>query len=122
MGDSSSVAGAGGDLGGGVSTLQVLANMGGNVVVTVAVSSATGIPCTAGGCGATLINWNEITTTTRGGTTAPALDNGSTGTATFTAAGGIVNENANWTFAYDNTTVPLTGTYSGNVVYTATAP
>ena len=123
VGDSGSIAGTGGDVGAGVSTVQVVANMNGNVVVSVAVSNAAGIPCaTAGTCGVTLINWNEITTTTAGATTPPALDNGSTGTATFTATAGIVNEVTTWTFAYDNTTTPLSGTYSGNVVYTATAP
>lgn len=122
VGDAGSIAGTGGDQGGGVSTLQVISNMNGNVVVTVAVSNASGIPCTAGACTGTFVNWNEISTATSGATTPPALDNGSTGTATFTPTAGIVNESANWTFSYDNNTVPVSGTFSGNVIYTATAP
>lgn len=122
VGDSGSIAGTGGDQGSGVSTLDVISNMNGNVVVTVAVSDASGIPCASGACTGTFINWNEITTGTSGATAPPALDNGSTGTATFAPTAGIVNENANWTFSYDNTTTPVSGTFSGNVVYTATAP
>jgi hypothetical protein len=127
VGDSSPVSGTGGDLTLGVITLQVISNHGGNVLLDYTVTGGgSGIQCTGGGCVATdFISWDEIATAcTAGdcGDTPPVLDDAATGSATYTPGGPppIVNENSQWTYTYDNTTVPVGGTYQGTVTYTAT--
>jgi hypothetical protein len=126
VGDSSSVAGTGGDLTNGVVTAQIISNHGGNVSLDANVSGGgSGIGCTGGGCGVgtDFISWDEITTSCSAGTcdqTPPVLNDAGSGTATYTPTGPIVNENSQWTYSYDNTTVPVGGTYQGVVTYTAT--
>jgi hypothetical protein len=58
----------------------------------------------------------------------PLLVDGATTTTTLTAVGKIVQQDAKWTFAYANNTVPPAGTYGGagvnggRVTYTASVP
>lgn len=126
VGDSSPVSGTGGDLTGGVVTAQIISNHGGNVSLQANVDGGgSGIACTGGGCGVgtDFISWDEITTACTAGTcgqTPPVLNDAGSGTATYTPTGQIVNENSQWTYTYDNTTVPVGGTYQGQVTYTAT--
>lgn len=127
IGDSSSVAGTGGDVGAGEVNVRVMANGAGLTVnVDAATSGAgSGIDCQAasGSCvpGADFINWDEITVTPNGCTVAPPLlNNGGTGTANYPAAAPL-KESCTWIYTYDNTTVPPDGTYVGTVTYTATS-
>ncbi|MGO9930722.1 MAG: hypothetical protein ACLPV8_02770 [Steroidobacteraceae bacterium] len=130
VGNSTPVAGVGGDLAGGIETAAVLSN-GGNVTL-VATSTAAGLTDGNGD----FIPFTQITTTaatlTAGYTLlqAPTL-NGTGGSTTVNltaSAAKIVQADAKWTFAYANTAVYPGGTYGGNgvnnslVTYTATMP
>ena len=128
VGDSSVVAGTGGDATAGAVNVRVMANGAG---LTVDVDAATsgggsGIDCQAGpsSCvpGTDFINWDEITVTANACTVAtpPALNNAGSGTANYAAAAPL-KELCTWTYTYDNTTVPFDGTYVGTVTYTATS-
>lgn len=125
VGDSTVIAGVGGDIGGGVVTVQVRAN-GGQVVITPTNNSGgAGLSNGAGGN----INYNEISTATNtGNVPAPTLSNaGGTAANPVLNAGTITNRAAQWTYTYLNTTVPAVGTYGtsangGRVTYTATSP
>ncbi len=135
LGDSSVIAGVGGDLTAGAVTVRVYGN-GGNI----SLNSATTGPLNSGTVGEN-IQWSEIsvataalTATTPGFTNAaithPAFNltpGGGAGTATtLTAAVKVVRVEGKWTYTYLNTTVPAAGTYGGTVVkngrvtYTAT--
>ena len=126
IGDSSVVAGTGGDVGAGEVNVRVMANGFGLTVDVDAATSGTGsgIDCVGpGSCapGTDFINWDEITVTPTGCAVAPpALNNGGTGTANYPAAAPL-KELCTWTYTYDNTTVPFDGTYVGTVTYTATS-
>ncbi len=126
IGDSSVVAGTGGDVGAGEVNVRVMANGAG---LTVRVDAATsgagsGIDCVGpGSCapGTDFINWAEINVTPNGCTVAPpALDNAGSGTANYLAAAPL-KELCTWTYTYLNNTVPFDGTYVGTVTYTATS-
>jgi hypothetical protein len=121
-----SLAGAGGDLTGGVETAVVVANNG-----NVTLSSTTTGPL-SDGSGDT-ISYATITTTASHNTTAttlaaPALANGATTTTTLTAVGKVVQQDAKWAYTYSNATTPPAGTYGGintnggRVTYTASVP
>lgn len=103
----------------GASTInaRVLGN-GGNVSLT-----ANGV---AGGLtnGTQTIPWSQITfTTSAPGLPHPAIGNGVAGAvSSLTAAAGVVNQTATWTFNYSNTTAMAAGTYNGRVTYTAALP
>jgi hypothetical protein len=128
LGNSTPVAGTGGDAAAGSgSNVTVLGN-GGQITITESNNS--------GGTGlqhATLtdtINYNQITTTSSDATNlaAPTLSNagGNTSTPVLTA-GNVTNRSAVWTYAYANTTIPSAGTYGtnakgGRVTYTASMP
>jgi hypothetical protein len=121
------LAGAGGDLTGGIETAVVVANNG-----NVLLSSTTTGPLNDG-AGDT-ISYGTITTTpahNSTGTTlaAPALADGATTTITLTAVGRIVQQDAKWAYAYLNATSPPAGIYGGTtaatggvVTYTASVP
>lgn len=128
IGDGNSVAAtlASGDLGTGAVTAKVRANGGS---ATLGASTAGAIGNGAGGS----INWNEITTTSAALSTAtvlpaPVLANGPSANIPLAAVGGVVNQDARWTFAYDNTAVVPAGVYggvnanNGRVTYTASLP
>lgn len=113
------VAGAGGDLGGGVVTATVRGN-GGNVTLGASTLGALQ-------SGSNTIAWTEITTTTSvPALTPPTLANGASASTTVTAAAnGVVNQSAAWTYSYANSAVVPAGTYggvnvnNGRVTYTA---
>ena len=127
VGNSTPVAGTGGDAAGGSgSNVSVLGN-GGQITITESNNS--------GGTGlqhATLadtINYNQITTSTSvPGLPAPTLSNAGGGTsAPVLTASNVTNQTAVWTYAYANTTIPSAGTYGtslkgGRVTYTASMP
>jgi hypothetical protein len=128
IGDGNSVAATvgSGDLGNGTVTAIVRAN-GGNATLGASTAGAIG-----NGAGDS-INWNEITTTAAALSTgtvlpAPVLANGASANVALAAVAGVVNQDARWTYAYDNTTVVPAGVYGGvnannsRVTYTASLP
>jgi hypothetical protein len=128
VGDASSVTGTGGDLL-GISrvTVNVLANGGATSVQvdTSVTGGGSGIDCQAlsGSCqnGTDFIPWDEITVLGNGcSVVPPILDNAGSGFATYNASGGVVSETCAWDYSYDNSVVPVDGTYTGTVTYTAT--
>jgi hypothetical protein len=127
VGNSTPIAGTGGDLGGGVATVNVQGN-GGQITITETNNSA-GAGLTNGLGDA--IPYSQITTTSSDATNlaAPVLSNGSSNTAQPVLNGGrVTNRSATWTYAYANTTIPGAGTYGGvntqggRVTYTAAMP
>ena len=132
LGDSSAIAGTGGDLTAGAVTVRVFANKGTNVSLNSSVSGAL-----SNGVGDT-IPWSEINVASSAlavptagytsGITHPTFSATSgNGTATTLAATGtLVRFEDKWTFTYKNTTTPASGTYgssvanNGRVTYTAT--
>jgi hypothetical protein len=139
IGNSTAVAGTGGNLSGGAVTVRVLGNTG-----SVTLTNATTGQLSNGVSGDPTVPWTDITvtpgalaTTTTGYTNAaiahPPFNNDAAGGAsatatTLTASGGLVRREGSWTFAYANTSVMPAGTYgdtvakNGRVTYTATAP
>jgi hypothetical protein len=127
LGNATPVAGTGGDLTNGVVTASVTGNNG-QITIT---------PSTVGALndgGTNTIAWTQITTaasvlTSATPLPAPTLVNGA-GTAVNAAAptNKVTVQDAKWTFAYANTTVPPSGTYggvnvnNGRVTYTAAMP
>ena len=118
IGNSVAQAGTGGNLGGGAVDVVVRGNAG-DMTITETNSTTNGLE--DGGPGKA-IDLGEITTTGGGVVVAPILSNGSSNTSAVTAVGGIVNTSDTWTYTYDNTTIPLDGTYTSTVTYTASAP
>jgi len=139
LGNSTAVAGTGGDLAGGGVTVRVLGNSG-----TVTLTNATTGQLSSGVAGNPTVPWTDIvvtpgalTSTTTGYTNAAiapppfnnAVGGGASATATtLTASAGLVRREGSWTFAYANTATLPAGTYgdtvgnNGRVTYTATAP
>jgi hypothetical protein len=127
VGNGTAVAGTGGDLTGGVETAAVVSNSG-NVTL-----NATAAGALSDGAGDT-IAFTQITTTSTTLTSAtalpaPTLTNGVSTNVVLTApATKVISQDAKWTYAYANTSVPAAGTYGGvninnsRVVYTATMP
>jgi hypothetical protein len=128
VGTANAITGSGGDqLGISRVTVQVLANGGATSVQvdTSVTGGGSGLDCLggSGSCqnGVNFLAWDEITVTGNGcSVTPPILDNSGSGFATYNATSGIVNEACAWDYTYDNTTVPVDGTYTGTVTYTAT--
>ena len=118
---------ASGDLGNGVVTAIVRGNNGDITLVA-----------TNGGAlnngGTDTIPWSQITTTPSALTgyatqlTPPTLANTTSTPVTLTAVNKVVNQGAQWTYAYANANIVAPGTYggvnvnNGRVTYTATLP
>jgi len=127
VGNSSSIAGTGGDLGGGAATVAVTGN-GGQVTITEANnSSGAGL---SNGLGDT-IAYSEIATSSSDPTNlyAPVHSNAGGNTSQpVLSSGRVTIRTATWTYAYKNTTFPGSGTYGGvnlnggRVTYTASMP
>ena len=125
VGDDSDVAGTGGDLTGGVVTVELFSNTG-QVTITP-TNSSLGAGLSDGGT--ENIPYTEILTASNLPTLpAPVLSNAG-GTATLpTETAGVTDLSAQWTYTYDNTAVYPAGTYGGintqggRVTYTATTP
>ena len=127
VGDSSLIAGTGGDAGGTAANVTIQGN-GGQVTITEANNG--------GGLGlkhATLaqyINYNQIQTVSSDAANLqrPVLSNAGGGTSLpVLNAGNVTNRTATWTYSYLNTTIPTAGTYGttangGRVTYTASMP
>ena len=128
VGNSTPVAGTGGDAGGGsASNVSVVGN-GGQITITEANNG--------GGTGlhhatlADVINYNQITTSSSDAVNlnAPTLSNAGGNTSTpVLSASNVTNRTAVWTYGYANTTIPSAGTYGtnahgGRVTYTASMP
>ena len=128
VGNSTPVAGTGGDAGGGsAANVSVLGN-GGQITISES-NNGTG----TGLQHATLadtISYSEIATSSSDAVNlnAPTLSNAGGNTSTpVLSAGNVTNRSAVWTYAYANTTIPSAGTYGtsakgGRVTYTATMP
>lgn len=112
VGNSTAVAGTGGNLTGGAVTVRVVGNNG---AMTLA---ATG-PATLTNGGGDTLAWSQITATPTGG--APALP-AVGASVSLPASGNVVNINGVWTYSYANSVTPASGTYTGQVLYTATTP
>jgi hypothetical protein len=100
-----------GNLGNGQVTVRVIGNVG-NVSL-----GATGPANLV--AGSNTIPWTQISTAITGGATHPTINGAN---ASFTAASNVVNINGTWTYTYLNATTPAAGTYTGQVLYTATSP
>jgi hypothetical protein len=121
-----SLAGTGGDLGLGVETAVVVGNSG-NVTFSSTTSGPLSDPA------GDTISYAKITVTPATLTTGtvlapPLLVDGGTTNSTLTAVGKVVQQDAKWTYAYANNTIPPAGTYGGintnggRVTYTASVP
>ena len=124
VGDDSNVAGTGGDLTGGVVTVELLSNAG---QVTITPTNSSG--------GAGLSNGTEnipyteiLTSSNLAALDAPTLSDAG-GTATLpTVTDGVTDLSAQWSYFYDNSAVYSAGTYGGvntqggRVTYTAAIP
>jgi hypothetical protein len=111
VGNGTAVAGTGGNLGSGSVTVRIIGNAGN---VTLAATGPANL--TSGG---NTIPWTQIATAITGGATHPTINGAN---ATFTATGNVVNINGTWIYSYLNTVTPAAGTYTGQVLYTATTP
>lgn len=127
VGDSTPVAGTGGDfLGSGVNA-HVRANGTGVTLMATTTGPLTSPTTTS------TLSFSEFGTTvaantvTRPTLAAPALTDGGSNTVSVAATGNITDSDATWTFSYLNTALLPHGTYggaanNGRVVYTATMP
>ena len=132
IGDSTVIAGTGGDLTNGAVTVRVFSNFGSNVTLNSGISGQL-----ANVAGDT-IPWSQIAVVaaalsaatagfTNAAITHPAFSatTGAGTATTLTAASRLVRQEGKWTFSYSNTAVVPAGTYgapgtSGRVTYTAT--
>jgi hypothetical protein len=128
VGDSTPIAGTGGDAAAGSGANVAVKGNGGQITITES-NNGTG----TGLQHATLtdtIAYTQITTTSSDATNlnAPALSNAGGNTATpVLNSSNVTNRTAVWTYAYANTTIPSAGTYGtsakgGRVTYTASMP
>ncbi len=128
VGNSTAVAPTGGDAGGGTAVNVVVRGNNGQVVISTAVASASGLGTGTAADG--FINYNQISTTSSdvANVPAPALANAGIPNVNVALGGGVAgagkvtNRAATWTYSYLNTTVPSAGTYTGSATYTATMP
>ncbi len=128
VGDSSPIAGTGGDAGGGTAAnVSVVANRG--QVTLTETNSSGGLGLGTGVVADGYIAYTQIATgTSDGNLPAPALSNAGGNTSLpVINAGQVTNRTAVWTYSYLNTTIPSAGTFGGSanggrVTYTATTP
>lgn len=100
-----------GNLGNGSVTVRIIGNAGN---VTLGATGPANLTS-----GSNTIPWTQISTAITGGATHPTINGAN---ATFTAVANVVNVNGTWTYAYLNSLTPASGTYTGQVLYTATTP
>ena len=100
-----------GNLGNGGVTVRVIGNNGNMTLGATAGANLIS--------GTDTIPWTQISTAITGGATHPTINGGN---ATFTATNKVVNINGTWVYGYLNTVTPASGTYTGQVLYTATTP
>jgi hypothetical protein len=130
IGNNSAVAGAGGDLNGGIETAAIISNSGNVTLNATAAGAGLG-----DGAAGDFIPFTQITTAASALTgtytllPAPVLTNGTSGNVVLTApATKVITADAKWTYSYANSITPPAGTYGGvntnnsRVTYTATMP
>jgi hypothetical protein len=117
VGDSSSIAGTGGDAGGGSGASVAVRGNGG--LITITEGNDGGV----GGLGTGGISLDEITVTSSNiNLKTPTLSDGGGNTSTPTLNGGnVTDRTAVWTYTYDNTTTPESGDYDAEIIYTASS-
>jgi hypothetical protein len=129
VGNSTPVAGTGGDAGGGSAANVSVVGNGGQITITESNNGGGNGLAHASLAGA-FINYSEITTTSSDTTNLqrPVLSNAGGNTSTpVLNSGTVTNRVATWTYGYANTTIPSAGTYGtsakgGRVTYTASMP
>jgi len=129
VGNSTPVAGTGGNAGGGSAASVNVVGNGGQITITEANNGGgTGLAhATIAGAN---ISYSQITTTSSDTVNLqnPVLSDAGGNTSTpVLNAGNVTNRSATWTYAYANTTIPSAGTYGtsakgGRVTYTAAMP
>ena len=122
VGNSVPIAGTGGDATSSGVNVVLRANLGQITITETNTSAGNGLGTGVAADG--FIPFTQITTTSSDGALpAPSLSNagGNTSTPLLNSAK-TTNRAAVWTYGYANTTVPSAGTYTGRVMYTATAP
>jgi hypothetical protein len=100
-----------GNLGNGTVTARIIGNAGN---VTLGATGPANLVS-----GTNTIPWTQIAIAAAGGATHPTINGAN---ATFTAVANVVNVNGTWTYSYLNALTPASGTYTGQVLYTATTP
>lgn len=128
VGDSTPIAGTGGETGGSTANVVVRANVGQVTITETNNSGGNGLG--TGVLADGFISYSEITTSSSSADLpAPTLSNSANNTSTPTLnSNKTTNRSAVWTYAYANTTIPSAGNYGagggtgGRVTYTATAP
>lgn len=100
-----------GDQGNGIVTVRIIGNAGN---VTLGATGPANLTS-----GANNIPWTQIATAITGGATHPTINGAA---AAFTATANVVNIAGTWAYSYLNATTPAGGTYTGQVLYTATTP
>jgi hypothetical protein len=119
IGDSTSIAGTGGDAAGGSGASVAVRGNGGQITITESNDGGVG----GLGTGVGNISLSEITvTSSNGALDTPTLSDGGGNTSTPTLSGGnVTSRTADWTYAYDNTTTPESGDYDAEITYTASS-
>ena len=125
VGNGNDVNGTGGDLTGGVVTVDLFSNAG---PVTITPTNSSGGAGLSDG-GTNNIPYTEILTASNlAALGAPSLTNAGGTPTSPTETAGVTDLSAQWTYTYDNTAVYPAGTYGGitmrggRVTYTATSP
>jgi len=119
VGDSSVIAGVGGDATGGKVNVTVRGNHG-QVTIATTVASANGLGTGVPADG--FVSYGEIATSSSDANVpAPTLANaGIANVNVLLNSNKSTNRTAVWTYTYANSTTPTAGTYSGRATYTAT--
>ncbi len=129
VGNSTAVAGTGGDAGGGTAANVTVQGNDGQITITESNNSGGNGLCT-GTAADGFIAYSEIATTPSDPVNLPAplLSNAGGGTSLpVLNAGKVTNRSGTWSYGYANTTTPSAGTYGtqangGRVTYTASMP
>ncbi|HTN49818.1 MAG TPA: hypothetical protein VMK32_10340 [Burkholderiaceae bacterium] len=100
-----------GNLGNGAVTVRVVGNNGNMTLGATGPATLTS--------GTDTLAWTQIATAVTGGATHPPVNGAA---VTYTATNKVVNVNGTWTYTYLNAAPLASGTYTGQVLYTATTP
>lgn len=102
---------ASGNVGNGTVTARVIGNAGAMTLRATGPANLTS--------GTDTIPWTQIAVAVAGGATHPTINGAN---AAYPATAGVVNVNGTWTYSYLNSITPAAGVYTGQVLYTASAP
>ena len=118
VGDSTPVAGTGGDAAAGSGASVRLVSNSGQITITETNDTSNGLE---GGAGDIALSEISVTSDDANLGT-PTLSNSGGGTSTPVLNGGnVTNRSAVWTYAYNNTTIPEADNYDVEITYTATS-